>query len=321
MIWVVAELREGELKPVTLEAISAARLIAATSSEVAVVVPGGDAESLAALTENLTKKADHVYLLSHPELASYTGRAFTKALVEFFGDKEVTSVVMPGSSRGRELGALLSASLTLPYAANITAIETQGNETQLTHPLYGGKVIEEISIKGRFVISLTPKAFDLAVDLDTQCTAEPVATTIENDLGIVAKELIKAAGTVDITEADIVVSGGRGVGGPDGFDTIASLAQALGGVVGASRAAVDEGWISHTSQVGQTGRVVTPKLYVACGISGAPQHLVGMRTSKTIVVINKDPDAPIFSIADYGVVGDLFEVIPALVKEIERLKG
>ncbi|GMR04585.1 MAG: electron transfer flavoprotein subunit alpha/FixB family protein [Thermodesulfobacteriota bacterium] len=320
MIWVLGEYRDEEIKAVTLEALGAGRVLAeALGAELSLILPGRGLEPLA---EGLLGMADKVYLLEHALLATYTNDAYRKALEDFLKDKTVRALIVPGTSTGRDLAPLLSVSLALPYLPNATGLEVKEGVIYITRPLYGGKVIETLSLRDETILSLMPRAFKAAPVGKRHGEMIKVEVRLkEDDIRVKPKETVRVTERVDITEADVVVSGGRGMGGPENFSLLEELADILGGVVGASRAAVDAGWMPHAVQVGQTGRVVSPKLYIACGISGAPQHIVGMRTSRYVLAINKDPDAPIFRMADYGIVGDLFEVIPELIKKIKRIKG
>ncbi|MGD8440328.1 MAG: electron transfer flavoprotein subunit alpha/FixB family protein, partial [Holophagae bacterium] len=227
-----------------------------------------------------------------------------------------------GTAMGRDLAPRVAAALGVGALADVVALEKDGDQLVARRPVYSGKAFATVDSAGTKpqVISLRPNVFSQE---EVGGTAEVVTLDgLTPTIRAKVKELVDTGGgELDVAEADIIVSGGRGLKGPENFALIRELADALGGAVGASRAAVDAGWIPHKHQVGQTGKVVSPSLYVACGISGAIQHLAGMSSSKVIVAINKDPDAPIFKIADYGVVGDLFDVIPPMVEEVEKLAG
>jgi electron transfer flavoprotein alpha subunit len=234
--------------------------------------------------------------------------------------------MMPASAMGRDLSARVAARLNAGLAADCTAVMAGGaGSIRAVRPVYSGKAIATLAFKAGSTIVLTLRPNVFAADDGAGGSAEitPLAVAFEPSDDSVRATEVKLPETVelDVAEADIVVSGGRAMQGAENFKHIRALAEALGGAVGASRAAVDAGWIDHRYQVGQTGKVVSPKLYIACGISGAIQHLAGMSSSKVIVAINKDAEAPIFKIADYGVVGDLYAVIPALVEEIGRLNA
>ena len=226
---------------------------------------------------------------------------------------------MGASTQGKDLSARLSARLGAPLAMECVAVRVEDGKVIATRPMYGGKVVAEVTLNGKpQMVAIRPNAMSIAEVPGAGNIEKLDVDPADSVLQFVEKKLEK--GKVELTEADIVVSGGRGMGGPD-YAMLEKLADLLGGAVGASRSAVDEGWRPHSDQVGQTGKVVSPNLYIACGISGAIQHLAGMSSSKVIVAINKDPEAPIFSKADYGIVGDLFEVVPLLTEEIAKVKG
>lgn len=320
MIWVLGELRDGEPKAVTLEALGAARILAGPmGKEVSFILCGRGLELGA---EKLSRKAENIHLLDHGLLDPYRSDAWREALTNFLKDKEVEALIIPGTSNGKDIGPLLSASMGLPYAANAVELEAKDNNIYITHPLYGGKVMETVSVpqdRG-VVISIMPKTFCEPPEGWQAIIRREKVDLEEDSIRIKVKGTLRETEEMDITEADVVISGGRGMKGPENFKILGELAGLLGGAVAASRAAVDAGWMPHTVQVGQTGRTISPKLYIACGISGAPQHLVGIRRARYIIAINKDPDAPIFQTADLGIVGDIFEVVPALIGEIRKLR-
>lgn len=323
MIWVLGEQRGGNLSVSTYEALAAGRLLSwPLKTELNLILLGKDLENLA---KGLAKKADRIYLLGHPLLEIYTNDGYKKAIGEFLKDKRILSLIIPGTSTGRELAPLLSAFLGLPSVTNIIGLEVSDDTIYLRRPLYGGKVIETLSVKEGVVITIMPGVFkDAAQDIENrEKEGEIIKAEVrlnEKDLRVRVRETAIKIEQRDITEADVLVSGGRGMRGPENFTLLQELASELGGLVAASRAAVDAGWVPHSLQVGQTGKVVSPGLYIACGISGAPQHIAGMRTSRYVMAINKDPNAPIFKEADLCITGDLFEVIPELIKEIRNIK-
>ncbi len=329
MIWVLAECRADEPKAITFEALRAGRLLAdMINAPLSIAVLGRD---LSRCEEVFLRKADRVCLIEDPLLFTYTNDACVRALKPFFTDKDVAALIIAGTSAGKDLGPLLSVSLNMSYFPNTAGLDVKEGVLQMRRRIYGGKVLETaspVSInRGGVIISIMPRVFEAAKD--TEKTGAVMRAGAfgggmglkEDELRVKVKGFIRETERVDLTEAGIIVSGGRGVGGPGGFKLIKDLADALGGAVGASRSAVDALWMPHAAQVGQTGKTVTPKLYIACGISGAPQHLAGMSASKYIVAINKDPEAPIFKVADYGIVGDLETVIPMLIEEIKKAKG
>jgi len=228
-------------------------------------------------------------------------------------------VVIGATSLGKDIAARLSARLDAPLAMDCVDVRVDGGQIVAIRPMYGGKVLADVSLSGSPVIlAIRPRAME-AVAAQGDGKVEKVDVKLDDpSLTLVEKHM--EIGKIELTEADVVVTGGRGMGGDD-FSVVEALAKALGGAVGASRSAVDEGWRPVSDQVGQTGKVVAPNLYIACGVSGAIQHLAGMASSRVVVAINKDPEAPIFSKCDFGIVGDLFDVVPALTAEIEKMKG
>ncbi|MDR1131971.1 MAG: electron transfer flavoprotein subunit alpha/FixB family protein, partial [Oscillospiraceae bacterium] len=283
----------------------------------------------AAVKSTVAYGADTVISVEGQEYARYTTDAYAKAfytLVEKYGP---TSILIGATNNGRDLGPRLSCRLRTGLTADCTslAIDEESGNVAWTRPAFGGNLMATILCPDHRpqIGTVRPGVFKKGAP-DEARTAEIIKEEIHvapEEIRTELLELIReAAGElVDLEGAEIIVSGGRGVGGPEGFKPIRELAEVLGATVGASRAAVDAGWISHAHQVGQTGKTVGPKLYIACGISGAIQHLAGMSSAKTIIAINKDETAPIFNIADYGVVGNLFEILPILTGEIKKLKA
>jgi electron transfer flavoprotein alpha subunit len=315
-ILVFCEAKGGKLKPVSKEIVSAAKTL---GGDVHAVVFGdvSDAASLGAFG------ASKVIQVANPEVAHYSTEGFAQAAGEIITGENPAAVIFAATVRGRDLAPRVAARVGRPLLQDCVELKMEGSELHVLRPIYAGKVLMWCKVKGGFgVISLRPKAF---LATETGGTAQVEARTVNLDASKIRAKVLEekmAAGTaLDVSEADIVISGGRGLKGPEGFGMIEDLAKALGAAVGASRAVVDAGWRPHSEQVGQTGKVVSPTLYVAVAISGAVQHLAGMTTSRTIVAINKDADAPIFKVATYGIVGDAFEVVPELAKEIKKLKA
>ena len=272
--------------------------------------------------------ADKVIVVDGPEYATYTTDAYAIALCTLVDKYGPTSMLIGATNNGRDLGPRVSCRLKTGLTADCTGldVDAESGNVAWTRPAFGGNLMATILCPDHRpqIGTVRPGVFKKGE------AGEAKAEIIKEDIHVDAAdirtqilELIKEEGgeTVDLEGAEIIVSGGRGVGGPEGYAPIKELADLLGGVVGASRAAVDAGWIAHAHQVGQTGKTVGPKLYIACGISGAIQHVAGMSGADCIVAINKDPDAPIFDIADYGVVGNLFEVLPVMIDEIKKLKA
>ena len=327
-LWVFVETNEdGTAKNVGLELLTPGKDMAAKQGGalVAVVIGSKVDEAVKAASEH---GADKVIVVDGPEYASYTTDAYAIALCTLVEKYGPTSMLIGATNNGRDLGPRVSCRLKTGLTADCTGldIDEESGNVAWTRPAFGGNLMATILCPDHRpqIGTVRPGVFKKSD------AGEAKAEVIKEDIHVDAKdirtqvlELIKEADgeNVDLEGADIIVSGGRGVGGPEGFEPVKALADALGGVVGASRAAVDAGWIAHAHQVGQTGKTVGPKLYIACGISGAIQHVAGMSGSDCIVAINKDPEAPIFDIADYGVVGNLFEVLPGLTEEINKARG
>jgi len=269
--------------------------------------------------------ASEILLASHEAFGRYEPAGVVRAVVAAVEKVKPAVVLFPASSMGRDLAPRVAARLGVGLAADCTALAVEGGRLIASRPVYAGKALQRVAFTGSpALVSLRPKIFAPAPAHNggtLVVTPLPVEVDAAAARSRVREVKATSAGKVDLTEAEIIVSGGRGLRGPEHFDIIESLAASLGATVGASRAVVDAGWRSHGDQVGQTGKTVSPKLYVAVAISGAIQHLAGMSSSRCIVAINKDPDAPIFKVADFGVVGDAFEVVPALTEAIQKLNA
>jgi electron transfer flavoprotein alpha subunit len=320
-VLVFAERREGEVKRPVLEAVRAARRLAG-SGKVSVLALGSEAASVAGSLAPYG--ADRVLVLEDPGLDLYAPETYAAALAEAAGVTGAVLVALAGTALGKDLAPRTAARLAAPCLSDLVEVEIGDEGVRGRRPVYSGKAYARVRVAagGPVVATLRPNVFPAgSPDPSRSASVEPFAPKLpEARLRTVRVEK-PAVAERDVAEAGIVVAGGRGLKGPENFSLVRDLAAALGGAVGASRAVVDDGWIPHAHQVGQTGKVVSPSLYVACGISGAVQHLAGMSTSKVIVAINKDPEAPIFKIADYGIVGDVFEVLPKLTEEVRKLKG
>ncbi|MFZ0448914.1 MAG: electron transfer flavoprotein subunit alpha/FixB family protein [Desulfatiglandaceae bacterium] len=321
-VWVVAEQRDGDIRKVTYEVVSEGRRLAdALGQDLTVVLLGSDIKSKAA--ELGQYGADRVLVADDPRLDPYTTDAYVTVIGDLAKSEEPAVLLMGASVQGKDLSARLSARLDVGMAQDCTVLEIQDGNLVATRPIYAGKAYAKVTFENSWPQMATARPNVMAIsEPDSSRSAEVVdASFTLEDAALktrVADILRDEAGKIDLTEAERIVSGGRGMKGPENYKILEELAGVLGGTVGASRAAVDAGWRPQTDQVGQTGKVVSPNLYIACGISGAIQHLAGMGTSKFIVAINKDPDAPIFQKADYGVVGDLFDVVPALTEEMKK---
>jgi electron transfer flavoprotein alpha subunit len=323
-VLVVAEQREGVIKKPVQESIAEGRRQAdALGGELSVLLIGDSLSGLEAQAIRLG--ADRVLTASDPRLKLYAPIAYARVAADAVRQSGADLVLMAASSMGRDLAARLAARLGAGLAADCTGLQASPQGITARRPVYSGKAIATMSFASRPAIAtLRPNMFSVPAEpRPGKGEVSAMALSLEDrDFRARAVSVEAAQGTtLDVAEAGIVVSGGRAMGGSENFKHIRALAEVLGGAVGASRAAVDAGWIDHQHQVGQTGKVVSPTLYIAAGISGAIQHLAGMTSSKVIVAINKDADAPIFKIADYGIVGDLYQVIPAMIEEIRKLKG
>jgi electron transfer flavoprotein alpha subunit len=322
-IFAFAETRDGELRKVSHEVVTGARRIAdALGTEVHAVLLGAPGSGAAA-SELASYGADKVFVGESGAFEKYSPEGYTTIIANFIKEHGCDAALFPPSAMGRDLAPRVAARLGVDYVSTASAVESQGGGFVVTRPRYAGKVFSQVTLSGKpAVIGLAPNAFTP--------TETPKAGTVETlnvdlggaDFGAIVREIKAAAGEkLDVSEAPIIVSGGRGLQGPENFKLLEDLAEAFGGkaAVGASRAVVDAGWRPHGEQVGQTGKTVAPMLYIAVGISGAIQHLAGMRTSRYIVAINKDPEAPIFKLADYGIVGDLFQILPRLTEEVKKM--
>jgi electron transfer flavoprotein alpha subunit len=314
-ILVFVEQRNSEVRKASLQALSEAKR---QGGAVSAVLPGsGVGDAAAGLG---AWGADKVYVADDPNLGLYSSDGYAEVVLKAAEQAQPNAIFFAGTAMGRDLAPTVAARLGVGAIPDAVGLALNGDSFSVRRPVYSGKAIATVDTAGTTpqVISLRPNVFAAE---EAGGAGEVVALDgLSLSIRAVVKELVEAAGgEIDVAEADVIVSGGRGIKGPENFALIKSLADALGGAVGASRAAVDAGWIEHSHQVGQTGKVVSPSLYIAAGISGAIQHLAGMSSSKVIVAINKDPDAPIFKVADYGVVGDLFDVIPPMVEAIKAL--
>jgi electron transfer flavoprotein alpha subunit len=320
-ILAVVEQRDGELRGVSREVVSAA---AELDGSVDALVLGGP--GIGGVAGSLGQwGADRVLVGEHEALAGYHPDGYGEAVESVARKGEYDVILLPATSQGKDLAPRLAARLDVPLAQDVTGLSATGGEVELVRPVYGGKALTRITVDAKPVLaSLRPNVFQArsreaggqveAVDVSPDPSSWPTRVLSFESTG---------GDIPDVAESSIVVSGGRGMKEPDNWHLLEELRAALGdgAGLGASRAVVDAGWRPHGEQVGQTGKTVAPKLYFAVGISGAIQHLAGMRTAGTIVAINRDPDAPIFKVADYGIVGDLFEVVPRLTEEIRALKA
>ena len=320
-ILVFAEQRDGKLRRSALETLSeAARLASGLGTDVTAVVAGASVSGLA--DELASFGASKVVVAEDASLANYSTEAFARVVVEAVRSGGADVVLLPFTAMGKDLAPRVAARLDAGLASDCVALSTKAGRIEARRPVYAAKAYATVSFtSGVQVATLRPNVFSLA-----EPQAGRVATVVKVPVDATSRARVVAveattSGKLELAEAQAIVSGGRGLKGPEHFPMVEALAQAFGAAVGASRAVVDAGWIGHHSQVGQTGKVVSPNLYVACGISGAIQHLAGMSSSKVIVAINKDPEAPIFKAATYGIVGDVFQVMPRLTEAVKRQRS
>ena len=316
-ILVYLEERNGHIRKPSLEAVSAAHALGGT---VVAAIIGPEVSALADEAKKLNVSA--VCTASDARLANYSSKATGRALAEIAKQANADVVLVGATGRGKDLAPRVAIRLQAGYVPDVTSLTAEGGDIVATHPVYAGKAQVTVKVTTPIkVYSTRPNLWKPSKDTGNAEVKNVSVNFEDTDFKEKTKDLTLSQGKLDVAEAEIIVSGGRGLRGPENWTLIENLAQAFGGATGASRAVVDAGWRPHAEQVGQTGKTVSPTLYVAVGISGAVQHLAGMSSSKTIVAINKDENAPIFSIADYGVVGDAFEVLPALTEEIKKLRS
>jgi electron transfer flavoprotein alpha subunit len=320
-VLIIAETRDGTIRSVTAEAASAGRRLADEMGAAcnAVLIGSdiaGNAGDLGAYG------VDTVFVADHMDLSSYNGGTWLRAVRHAAEACDPAVILVMATSTGKDLAPRVAAAMEAGYAAACTEIRVEEGALAATRPVYAGKVVQEVRVSTPVAVaSLRPKNFVVDADRGGAPTIESMDVSWAGEQPQMEAGPVEAAAgaSIDLTEADRIVSGGRGMGGPENWGGLEGLAGALSAELGASRAVVDAGWRPHSEQVGQTGKTVTPELYVACGISGAMQHLAGMSRSKVIVAVNKDAEAPIFSVADYGIVGDVNEVLPALADEVKKV--
>ena len=317
-VYIIAEHRDGRLKKSTFELLGAS---AAAGNETHAILLGDQVSGLA--QELAHYGAQSVHLAQNPALQFYTSEAYTKVIFDILKSAQADIVLASHSPTGREFMPRLAARLNVGLASDCTQLSFHGTQIKARRPVYAGKATVEVEYlgSGPQLATVRPNALGMPKP-DASKTATIINVNV--DLGPLKTRVIEvvkgSSGRPDVTEASIVVSGGRSLKSAENFKIIEEMADTIGAAVGASRAAVDAGYRPHRDQVGQTGKVVSPTLYIACGISGAIQHLAGMRTSKVIVAINTDPQAPIFQVSDYGVIADLFTLVPLLAQEFKKIK-
>jgi electron transfer flavoprotein alpha subunit len=319
-VLVFAETRGGELRKVAFEAVTAARALADASGggEVHALLAG--APGVAAKAEQLGKfGADVVYVVESADFAQFARESLAATLAERAKAGAYRAVVLGFSAQGRDLGPRIAARLDAPIASDVTEFTVSGDTITVKHPAYANKVIMSLTLTGApVVVSVRPSAFT-AKEAPRTARVDAVQAVAASTPTVHVTEVKEGAkGRPDLGEAAVIIAGGRGLKAKENFKLVEDLADAFGNAaVGATRAVTDDGWRPHSDQIGQTGRQVSPQLYIAVGISGAIQHLAGMRSSRTIVAINKDKEAPIFKVADYGIVGDAAEIVPALTAAVK----
>lgn len=318
-IIVLGEVRDGFLRNVSFEAIGAAKQVADGGEVVGVLI----GESIQTLGNDLIQYgADRVVTVESDQLSHYTSDGYSQALHAVIDQEKPEGIIFGHTAIGKDLAPRIAVKLVSGLISDVTAIEESGGNLVFTRPIYSGKAFEKkIVTNGLIFATIRPNNIEPLVK-DESRSGEISSLSVDiRDLRTIIKDVVrKASEGVDLSEAKVIVAGGRGVKSKEGFEPLKELAQVLGGAVGASRGACDADYCDYSLQIGQTGKVVTPDLYIACGISGAIQHIAGMSNSKVIVAINKDPEANIFQVADYGIVGDLFEVVPMLIEEFATVK-
>lgn len=317
-IIVLGEVRDGSLRNVSFEAVAAAKT-ASEGGEVVGVLIGDSVNALSG--ELIHYGADRVITVENEKLKQYTPDGYSQALMAVIDAESPEGLIFGHTSLGKDLAPKVAAKLNSGLISDVTGLEIAGGNLVFTRPIYSGKAFEKkIVTDGLVFATIRPNNIS-PLEKDEFRTGEASSLSVDiKDLRTIIKEVVrKASEGVDLSEAKVIIAGGRGVKSEEGFEPLNELAKVLNGAVGASRGACDADYCDYSLQIGQTGKVVTPDLYIACGISGAIQHLAGMSNSKVIVAINKDPEANIFKVADYGIVGDLFEVVPLLTEEFRKI--
>ncbi|WP_129600267.1 electron transfer flavoprotein subunit alpha/FixB family protein [Anaerophilus nitritogenes] len=323
-VWVFVEQREGKIMPVAIELLGEGRKLAdQTGSQLCAIILGKGIEGLT--QELISYGAEKVYVAEHDLLDKFTTDGYTKVISDAINEVKPEIVLVGATHIGRDLAPRIAARVDTGLTADCTklAIDEEDKKILQTRPAFGGNIMATIVCPNHRpqMSTVRPGVMDKAIK-DESRKGEVIKLDVKLDQADVRTEVVEIVKTtkelVSLTDADVIVAGGRGLGKAEGFEMLKQLADKLGGVVGASRATVDAGWIDHSHQVGQTGTTVKPQLYIACGISGAIQHLAGMQESDIIIAINKNSNAPIFDVADYGIVGDIYDVVPALIDALDR---
>ncbi len=314
------EQREGRLKRAAFEVVSvASRISKELNLDPEALIIGNDIENINDITKYGIKK---IVRFKNDSLTNYSTTAYTEIIGNYAKEISADYLIFSNTALGKDLAPHIAVQIDAGILVDCTKLEVSDGEVIATRPIYAGKAFLKVKLNSeKKIFTIRPNVFK-PVSSENNIAAEieeKEISTVNDKTRVV--EIKKSEGKLDVAEADIIVSGGRGLKGPENFHLVEELAESFGAAVGASRAVVDAGWRPHREQVGQTGKTVSPTLYVACGISGAIQHLAGMSSSKYIIAINKDKDAPIFSVADFGIAGDAFEILPALTEEIKKIKS
>ncbi|MEN8191650.1 MAG: electron transfer flavoprotein subunit alpha/FixB family protein [Bacteroidota bacterium] len=315
-ILVFVEQRNGQIKKSSLETVSTAKKVAQElNAACEAVIIGDTIENIDVIGEYGIQNVTHI---KNPDLYNYTTSGYSKILSDHIVECGADTMFFANTAMGKDLSPFLAVSLDASITVDCTELNIVDGDIIATRPVYAGKALIDVQLSGnKKILTLRPNVFPAVSNSDTK--ADVTVKQVDGvNLDNKVVEIKKSSDKLDVAEADIIVSGGRGLKGPENFAMIEELAELLGAATGASRAAVDAGWRPHSDQVGQTGKTVSPNLYIAVGISGAIQHIAGMSSSKYIVAINKDKDAPIFQIADYGIADDAFEIVPALIEELKK---
>jgi len=319
-ILAILEQRENKLKKISFEVLSFSKKLSEKyNNEIVAVAIGNEIENLNEVEKYGISKVIH---FKNDALTDYSSSAYTDIIFDTAKEFDVEYLIFGDTAFGKDLAPRLGARLNAGCIMDCTNLNLAEDTPIFTRPVYAGKALINVKFNSNEkVVTIRPNIFKAHIIENGTVLNVEIRNISSPNLKARVIEIKKSEGKLDVAEADIIVSGGRGLKGPENFNLVENLADVLGGAVGASRAAVDAGWRPHRDQVGQTGKTVSPTLYIACGISGAIQHLAGMSSSKYIVAINKDKDAPIFGVADYGIVGDLFEILPALTEEVKKIKA
>ncbi|WP_456469472.1 electron transfer flavoprotein subunit alpha/FixB family protein [Archaeoglobus sp.] len=324
MILTVVEHRMGEIRDITFEILGKAAQLARDINLKSSALLLADKDNTAKFINELKPWADEIIVAESEEFKVFNSDIYEQVLTKIIAERKPKIIIIGHTSQGIELATPLSARLGIPLVTNVVELRWENNEIVSEREIFGGRIRSEVRYNREdpYMVTVQPGAFPVKENPGLNAAITKVETSIDNSK--ISKKFMEfiepEVGEVDITAADIIVAIGRGLGDKKHLNIIEELANALGGVIAGSRMAIDYGWLSPDRQVGLSGKTVAPKLYIAIGISGAPQHIIGMKGSRTVVAINKDPNAPIFKHADYGIVGDLFEVVPALTEAIKKMR-